>query len=219
DEVGNLFIKPFDKYITDIVTLRILYTIIIILQSISLFTWFLLNFLYGGCVTIMRDEFSQFNKDFKLYVKKVSGIPDERFEQFRYRHQQLCELTDSVDDIFAPYVTLTFAISIPAICLTIYIIFTGSPDTVTYLTIIFMAVFHLAQICYIITYGALLNHHAHCCVADVYKMRLGGIKQDFVQLVQIFTQRLTGSPIGITCCSLFALDKPTILTLLGTVVT
>ncbi|CAH1776769.1 unnamed protein product, partial [Owenia fusiformis] len=215
----NYFIKPFDKYITDVVILKILYVIIMILQSASSFIWFLLNFLYGGCVSIMRHEFSKFNKAFKEYVEKASGIPDEQFEQLRYRHQQLCELINILDDIFAPYVALTFAICIPTICLTIYILFTGYPDGVTFVSIVIMAIFNLAQICYITTHGALLNHYAHYCVDDVYKMRLGGIKQDLVQLVQIFTQRLTGSPIGITCCSLFALDKPTILTLLGTVVT
>ncbi|XP_013393155.2 uncharacterized protein LOC106160930 [Lingula anatina] len=168
-------------------------------------------------------SFREFNAEFKEAVKH--SIKSERLidlETYRRKHQKICRLMEISDDLFSAFVAFTLVFSTGLLCLLIYIlIYHFSAVTSSVINIIAFTIWisqFILQLT-LISMGAFVNHQAHSPLSELHDIQLDPFKIDQLIPFQMFLNKLSVNPIGFSALGLFTIDKPTILTIIGMVLT
>lgn len=143
-----------------------------------------------------------------------------RMEDFRLRHQRLCQLVDILDHIFAPMIAAVFTANIPMFCLVLYTMVTTLNIHISLVLInLFWLCFILLQMTIVFVTAAYVNVKAHSPLDHIYSIRFSTTSNDVQLQMLLFLNRLTGTQIGLSAMKMFVIDKPTILTVAGMMVT
>ncbi|KAH3888742.1 uncharacterized protein LOC127847377 [Dreissena polymorpha] len=144
----------------------------------------------------------------------------DRLEDFRIRHLKLCSLVEILDHIFAPFLAAVYLANIPMFCLTLYTMVTTLKIHLSFVLInMFWLSFILLQMAIVSVTAAWVNVKAHSPLQQIYSIRFSTTSNDSQLQMMLFLNHLTGTKVGISAMKLFVVDKPTILTIAGMMVT
>ncbi|KAL4225658.1 Trehalose receptor [Mactra antiquata] len=143
-----------------------------------------------------------------------------RIEDFRLRHQNLCSLVNILDHVFAPMIAAVYSANIPMFCLVLYTMVTTIEIHVSLLLInLFWLCFIMLQMTIVSVTAAWVNVMAHSPLEHIYSIRFSNTSNEIQLQMMMFLNRLTGTQVGLSAMKLFVIDKPTILTVAGMMVT
>ena len=92
-------------------------------------------------------------------------------------------------------------------------------NTTALVTCILWTIAAACQIIFICVGGALINAKAHKPLEYIYDISVDETSQQDSVKLQMFLSKLNGQPIGLTAFGMFVIDKPTILTIIGLLLT
>ncbi|XP_052798262.1 uncharacterized protein LOC128230217 isoform X1 [Mya arenaria] len=145
---------------------------------------------------------------------------NEKLEDFRIRHQNLCKIVHILDSIFAPMLAAVYIANIPMFCLVLYTMVTTLDLHLSILLInLFWLSFILLQMTLVSITAAWVNVQAHSPLEHIYTIRFSRSSNDTQLQMFMFLNRLTGTQVGLSAMKLFVVDKPTILTIAGMMIT
>lgn len=168
---------------------------------------------------------SAIGKQMKRFTNDLTkAIADDdfhgRIEDFRLRHQNLCMLVALLDRIFAPMIAAVFSANIPMFCLVLYTLITTIDIHISLVLInLFWLCFILLQMTIVSVTAAWVNVQAHSPLDHIYSIRFSKASNDVQLQMLLFLNRLTGTQIGLSAMKMFVIDKPTILTVAGMMIT
>ncbi|XP_060562665.1 uncharacterized protein LOC132722231 [Ruditapes philippinarum] len=170
---------------------------IIVAYFFFISTWFLLTSQFAIiCITICR-LLQELYKTIKSYFENPEKFSED-IESFRQRHDKICVMILRADDILSTFIMTTVASTIPIIVLTLYFVIfvTDGVHTFSYAATWWSISLSTLQLTVVFLLGGAVNF-----------------------MLNVFLNRLTSQPIGLTACGLFVLDKPTIVTFVGSIAT
>ncbi|WAQ96831.1 hypothetical protein MAR_029521 [Mya arenaria] len=145
----------------------------------------------------------------------------EKMEMFRQQHEKCCRIISLADDVLSVFTLVTVFTTIPLIVITLYfVLFDKSEvETLAYAATCWSITLSVLQLTVIFLFGGAVNYMAHRPATLLYGLDLNRTAQLSVQQLGVFLTRLTSQPIGMTAFGLFVLDKPTIFTFVGSIMT
>ncbi|KAL3842230.1 hypothetical protein ACJMK2_020269 [Sinanodonta woodiana] len=165
----------------------------------------------------------QFQKLTKELSSAISneGHLEGNLEDFRLRHEDLCSLVTTLNRVYMPIIAAAYAANIPMFCIVMYTLIYSIDIHISIVLInLFWLTFLLMHLLIISSVAAWLSSQAHSALEHIYRLRAHGQSIKDLQLqITIFLSRLTGTQIGLSACHLFVVDRPTILTIAGMMVT
>ncbi|XP_061181144.1 gustatory and pheromone receptor 39a-like [Saccostrea echinata] len=180
--------------------------------------WFLLTAMFVIACYIIYIAFRHFKKKFVGTITS-DGKFNGDIENFRLQHMKLLDMLYTADDIFSMYVLVTIATIIPLIIFTLYFVLFKTVNTFAYAATWWSVGLSFIQIICVFMAGGVVNHEAHAVLSSIYTIDLRNMSPgESVQMTTFLTQ-LTSNPIGFTAFGLFTIDKPTIITFAGSIVT
>ncbi|KAK2156865.1 hypothetical protein LSH36_203g01052 [Paralvinella palmiformis] len=218
--VFDPLLAPFHVYVQYAQIARIVY-FVIFFYLISAWV-FPLAFLYAvSCM--LSNQFRFDNEIFRKKVREDAGVIScHTIREHRRRHNDLCKLTTVADNMMNAYVGCTVGAKSVFLCLMMYNAIWYSEyvsDSMVFIVTLFWLCIGLTVTGLILICGALVNHRAHASYTDLHDLNLEGVTSETALQVTMLLNRLSGSSIGLTALKMFVIDKPTILTLLGMLLT
>ncbi|XP_052798264.1 uncharacterized protein LOC128230217 isoform X2 [Mya arenaria] len=143
-----------------------------------------------------------------------------QIEDFRIAYEDLSGLVETLDEIFSPLLAAVYFANIPMFCLVLY---TTLSSIDIHLSIVLINLFWLSFILLQMTLVSLtavwINVMAHSPLEHIYTIRFSRSSNDTQLQMFMFLNRLTGTQVGLSAMKLFVVDKPTILTIAGMMIT
>ncbi|WAR02973.1 hypothetical protein MAR_009531 [Mya arenaria] len=122
---------------------------------------------------------------------------NEKLEDFRIRHQNLCKIVHILDSIFAPMLAAVYIANIPMFCLVLYTMVTTLDLHLSILLInLFWLSFILLQMTLVSITAAWVNVQAHSPLEHIYTIRFSRSSNDTQLQMFMFLNRLTGTQIA-----------------------
>ncbi|XP_033735172.1 uncharacterized protein LOC117323814 [Pecten maximus] len=179
--------------------------------------WYLMTAVFSILAIGLYRAFKAFSKRFEENF--VDGIFKGDVEQLRQKHGSLVRLLGMVDGMVSVYIMLIVGTIIPLIIFTLYFVLFESIDTFSYMATWWSVSLSVIQIMLVFIGGGLVNYMAHYPVEALYDIDLGCRTSEECHQITIFLNQLTSHPIGFTAFGLFTIDRPTIITFAGSIVT
>ncbi|XP_013415600.1 uncharacterized protein LOC106177390 [Lingula anatina] len=130
---------------------------------------------------------------------------------------------DTADGIFSPLTSAWMIVNIALCCLILYIfIYYLSKEEDAFLLIANLGWLAVAfgVLGIIAVGGGSVNYQAHASLGEIHDLDLSNKANENTLLqMQMFLNKLSGDPIGFSAFNMFVIDRPTILTVLGMVLT
>ncbi|KAK3579451.1 hypothetical protein CHS0354_028252 [Potamilus streckersoni] len=181
-------------------------------------TWFLLTAQFALACFMFYRAFREQYRDLKLDVEEKCSVSNT-IESHRLRHDNLCRLVSQADSIFSMFIFVTVATAIPLIVFTLYFVMFETTDTFSYGATWWSVILCTVQLFVIFIGGAAVNTAAHGSLDLLYKIDLQDVPIDKLQKLTIFLSRLNARSIGFSAFDLFIIDKPTVVTFFGSILT
>ncbi|XP_063425774.1 uncharacterized protein LOC134709545 [Mytilus trossulus] len=140
-------------------------------------------------------------------------------EDIRQQHQVIVNILSSVNPVLRHIAGGFYAMGTPVICFMIYGISSGNLLWEDGFKMIGTIVINLVAMFAITFKGASINSMAHQPLEELHNFDMSVLPDKTVHQIVIFTNRLTGPPIGVSVYGLFVIDYSTVLMVFGTIIT
>ncbi|XP_046326178.2 putative gustatory receptor 28b [Haliotis rufescens] len=216
--LANLFVSdsPFDG--TSFGAFVILKIFLAIVYFYFVSSWYLLMSLFVLLSYILYRSFTDLNTRLSNVVNQ-DGCCRGDLEIFRLQHHRVCLLLEKANAIFSVYVLITIGTVIPLIVFTLYFVIFESIEMFKFFAVWWSVSLAVLQLLVVFVCGALVNHYAHASLWQIFGVDLHRFTSEQSQQACMFVSQLTSHPIGFTAMGLFVIDKPTIVTFVGTIIT
>ncbi|KAK6192669.1 hypothetical protein SNE40_004103 [Patella caerulea] len=165
----------------------------------------------------ITNEFYDVANKITTYINK-DGSFDGDLEKLRQRHQGLCRLTEILDESFMAIIAIVYVANVPMSCVILYNIIYHTHSTSLNLFNIFWMVSLILHMSVVSLVCARVNVAAHKPLDELYNISANSLHHQQIQLI-MFMNRLTGSEVGLTAIKMFVINRPTILTVIGMLIT
>ncbi|XP_076096737.1 uncharacterized protein LOC143067391 [Mytilus galloprovincialis] len=182
----------------------------VICSSVFLFYFFVLQ-----CI---KKEFEHISIRLVQLRKRPTTISTE-MEDIRQQHQVIVNILSSVNPVLRHIAGGFYAMGTPVICFMIYGISSGTLLWEDGFKMIGTIVINLVAMFAITFKGASINSMAHQPLEELHNFDMSVLPDKTVHQIVIFTNRLTGPPIGVSVYGLFVIDYSTVLMVFGTIIT
>ncbi|KAH3863527.1 hypothetical protein DPMN_026516 [Dreissena polymorpha] len=209
----------FMLYIPQFLTIPIT-VVIIVAYFFFVSTWFLITAQFLTlCVSLCKLLLS-IHTSIERSLDKNENF-NEKLERLRQQHESVCSMIFLADDVVSVFIMVTVFSTIPLIVLTLYFVLFDSSDVMafSYIATWWSITLSVLQLASVFIAGGAVNYTAHKPATLLYRLDLDRVTQGSVQQLTVFLNRLTSQPIGVTAFGLFVLDKPTITTFVGSILT
>ncbi|KAL5005431.1 hypothetical protein ScPMuIL_018887 [Solemya velum] len=197
------------------IVLKLMMSVVIFLVSAA--AVFPIALLVVLCLAVIK-RFDDFGTHFKSCITP-EGEFNGHLDSYRLRHQKLCTLVDILDRVFMIVIAIVFIADTVMFCIILYnLIYTTMPASYRILNV-FWLLMMLLHIVIVSVVGAWLNVSAHSPLRHIYNIRAHGEILSRHLEMSMFISRLTGAGIGLTSGKMFIIDKPSILTVAGMMIT
>ncbi|XP_046576986.1 putative gustatory receptor 28b [Haliotis rubra] len=216
--MSNLFVSDSPFPDTGFEAFVILKIFLAIVYFYFVSSWYLLMSLFVLLSYILYRSFADLNT-------RISNVVDQEgcchgdLERFRLQHHKICLLLDKANTIFSVYVLITIGTVIPLIVFTLYFVIFESIEIYKFYAVWWSVSLAVLQLSVVFMSGALVNHYAHASLWQIFGVDLHRFTPEQSQQACMFVSQLTSHPIGYTAMGLFVIDKPTIITFVGTIIT
>ncbi|KAL5017310.1 hypothetical protein ScPMuIL_006899 [Solemya velum] len=164
-----------------------------------------------------KEHSIQFRESIESDHKAASDI-----EIHRKRHQLLCHLTDAADECFSLHTASIICLEILLLLIILYLIIwykAMSEDPYFLSTAILWIISGLYNMGIVCLCGALIATKAHAPLQYIHDIDLRKVTQETSAQILMFVSKLDGAQIGLSAMNLFVIDKQTILSIFGIVIT
>ncbi|XP_076330537.1 uncharacterized protein LOC143236135 [Tachypleus tridentatus] len=135
------------------------------------------------------------------------------------RHHILCELVEHVN-IYIQYIIFTaYAVIIPTLCFLLYQLIWETMALEMKFVVAFWLITNTCFIAVISLLAAAIASEAHKPYLQVHKLAMTFVPPEHQLAVLMFSERLAGPTIGLTCLDLFVVTKTAILSIFSVLVT
>ncbi|XP_069102991.1 uncharacterized protein [Argopecten irradians] len=213
------FIAPFTNQNSMSVLIKAVYLLMHLLLSC---TWIF------TCIATMIFSLTlyHFLKRFthKIEKLKTTSAPEVqiKLESYRKQHNALCEMIDVADDTFSLYVASSLTISVSLALMLMYNICwyqSIRSDVGQLISHIFWLMAVISNLSVVTITTSLINHWAHAPLQTLYNFDLIDVSTDFSIQMNVFLQRLNGTPIGLSAYKLVLMDRHTCIQIGGLLAT
>ncbi|XP_067673867.1 uncharacterized protein [Haliotis asinina] len=168
------------------------------------------------------DQYIKRQESQRIQSQTAPDCHNERNEELKDiigRHKHMSSLISRFGNFIAFYLCIGLFMSLPLSCFALYVIMTRveSQSNVAVCTFILL-VTGLGCITLSIL-GATVNVKAHTALQCMLKIPTNDLSESTMSAVNQFTSLLTGTTIGYNVYGLFTISPPTLLTIVGTLVT
>ncbi|XP_067668301.1 uncharacterized protein [Haliotis asinina] len=175
--------------------------------------------------TIMERYVTEYIKHQESHTfrsKSVSECHNEKNEQLRIiigRHKHICRLISGFGDSIAYMQFTGLFMSLPLSCFSLYVIMTRIESQSNVILCVSLLVL-CSLICIVVSIvGVRVNVKAHAALKHMLQIPTVHLNETTMRAVNQFTSLLTGTTIGYNVYGLFTISPPTVLSIVGTLVT
>ncbi|ESO97566.1 hypothetical protein LOTGIDRAFT_152656 [Lottia gigantea] len=216
-ELGDLFLHatwPGIVGSSNNLMFKVMFTICVFVNSgIAMYS---VAFMIVLCFALSR-EFYEVTDEIKSFVEKDGGFSGD-LESIRLRHQGLCRMTNILDDSFMVVIAIVYIADVPMSCIILYnAIYVQHTLALTLLNVFWMVIL-MVHMTIVSIVCALINVAAHTPLEELYRISASQLQNQQIQLI-MFMNRLTGGEVGLTAIKMFIINRPTILTVIGMLIT
>ncbi|KAK3092116.1 hypothetical protein FSP39_025348 [Pinctada imbricata] len=216
--IGSLFISGNFAVFSGEASGIIIWIVFLVIYFFFSSAWFLLTASFTVTSFAVYVAFRKFNKRFNEAISADGKFTGD-IEENRHQHEELVQLLRKADDIFSLYILVAIGTIIPLIIFTLYFVLFESVDLYSYVATWWSVSLSMIQITVVFVSGGIVNHVAHGPLGTIYTIDLRAMAIEQSQQLSVFLTQLTSAPIGFTAFGLFTIDKPTIITFAGSIVT
>ncbi|XP_067673864.1 uncharacterized protein [Haliotis asinina] len=177
-----------------------------------------INTIFERCV----DQYIQCQESQRIQSQTAPDCHNERNEELKDiigRHKHICSLISRFGNFIAFDLCTGLFMSLPLSCFSVYVIMTRveSQSNVALCTFILLGC-GLECISLSII-GVTVNVKAHTALQSMLKIPTDDLNESTMRAVNQFTSLLTGTTVGYNVYGLFTISPPTLLSIVGTLVT
>ncbi|ELU10797.1 hypothetical protein CAPTEDRAFT_223635 [Capitella teleta] len=216
-ELFNLYLIPVPVDLPGILAFKLFNIVLTFINSaVALLS---LSFYSITCYVLYK-EFEYLCRTFSMKIKEDGTFIDD-LEKFRLRHQKRCKLVEEADELFKAYIANTYLTNIPLLCLLLYnIVYTDAGSSIVYRYIsAYRLLYVLSQMLVLSIIATIINNQAHAPLADIYSIKVQTCSRERQLEVTMFLNKLTGTSIGLSAWDMFVINKPTVMTVFGMILT
>ncbi|ELT90557.1 hypothetical protein CAPTEDRAFT_209607 [Capitella teleta] len=218
DDVSELFetvLAPVSRDAPYIVVYKCFFLVVIglniVISCLSIAFYIMLCY-------IIYKEFEYMCRTFEMKIRADGQFVDD-LEKFRIAHQQRCKLVEQADQILKYLLASTFTAHVPLLCLLLYNLLDMSQSLIFRMYGVYWMLMVLTQTLSFAIAATMVNTQAHAPLANIYAIKAASSTIDRQLVVSMFLNKLTGTSIGLTAWDMFVINKPTMLTVMGMVLT
>ncbi|XP_067673868.1 uncharacterized protein [Haliotis asinina] len=177
-----------------------------------------INTIMERCV----EEYIKHQESHIFQSKCVSGCHNEKNEQMRIiigRHKRICRLISAFGDSIAYMQFAGFFMSLPLSCFSLYVIMTRMESQTNVILCACILVFCSWGCIVMSIVGVRVNVKAHAALKHMLQIPTVHLNETTIRAVNQFTSLLSGTTIGYNVYGLFTISPPTVLSIVGTLVT
>ncbi|KAK6192071.1 hypothetical protein SNE40_003615 [Patella caerulea] len=177
---------------------------------------FIIILTIGVLCKIVTIEFNACNTEFRKMLD--SDQTTEMVEMIRKRYFAITKFAEQVDDFLNPYVVLEIGVSSTCVCLYIHAIAYGHSSLIILLIWCGLLILATSEILLVLKSGVALNESAKLCLETTKYLDGRKMNRETISLVTLFIENMRSGDVGLTFMKLFILDKTTMVTVFGTMI-
>ncbi|XP_048251869.1 uncharacterized protein LOC125379978 [Haliotis rufescens] len=176
----------------------------IVVHFLSLFLW---------------QEFNRVDTQFQELANSQRGDTEARFNTLVIHHVWITEVLEDINNYVQHFIFTCVFMTLPVICTMVYSILSNPVNSVEVIAYSTACVCTLLGFGLILRVGALVSSKAHGTLQYVWRLDKERFSGTGLQKMNLFVSRLTGDSIGYNIHGLFTITMPTLLGIVGTLVT
>ncbi|XP_046561408.1 uncharacterized protein LOC124270412 [Haliotis rubra] len=175
-------------------------------------------FLSVVCYMLKREFEDICEKLQTLSADEDGSWKDGEVERLRRQHDKVCQATWTADRVISYLVFGIYLGSMLLVCFCISCFTQGYFPSEGIPTLIAVSVSTFGQAVITSVFGVMLNHQAHRPRDILPRIGVAKLSQEDYRSLLVFLGQVSGRRIGITAMGLFTVNRPALITIIGTIV-
>ncbi|XP_050416703.1 uncharacterized protein LOC126830358 [Patella vulgata] len=176
---------------------------------------FAFGMIYAFCC-IPTNEFLKCDQEFK---KMIDSEPTARkIETIRKRYVSIKILVEELDKLLCPFVSVAIGVAFTTVCFVVHVLIYGNVSHTLVVVNIVTLVMALSEIIIILAIAVSLHGTTTVCLETSQLLDGAKMNTETVGILTLYIDNMKSNHLGLTFLKLFVLDKATILTVFGSLI-